>query len=108
MKLSMYNKYVLEKYKSNSQIARVLTESWFSTQMYCPCCLNPYIKDFPNNMKGSDFFCPSCNNKFQLKSSKKHFEKKILDGEYNTMKEIILNNDSPNFFLLNYNLSDWI
>lgn len=98
---------MMKNYKNNSQVIRVLTENWFLKQMYCPCCLNPSIKNFPNNTKSFDFFCPNCSNKFQLKSSKKHFEKRVLDGEYNTMKKIILNNDSPNFFLLNYNLSDW-
>ncbi len=107
MNLRLYNSEVFKKYKSNSQIIRVLTEDWFLNQMYCPCCLNPKIKDFPNNTKGSDFFCPSCNNKFQLKSSKNEFKKRVIDGEYNTMKNIIIKNLSPNFFLLNYNISDW-
>lgn len=106
MNLSIQNKRVFEKYKSNSQRIRVLTESWFSSQMYCPCCLDMSINSFPNNQKGVDFFCKRCKNEFQLKSSKEEFSKRVLDGEYNTMKKIILENHAPNLFLLNYNLLD--
>lgn len=107
MNLSIYQQNILSKYKSNSQRIRVLTETWFLKEMYCPCCLNLKINDFPNNKKGSDFFCPDCANEFQLKSSKKKFGKKVVDGEYNTMKKIILSKKSPNFFLLRYSNSDW-
>lgn len=108
MNLSMYQKEVLQNYKSNSQIARVLTEDWFNDQMYCPCCLNEEIQDFPNNKKGADFFCERCKNEFQLKASKKKFGKKVVDGEYNTMINIISGNNSPNFFLMNYEEGDWV
>ena len=98
MDLSLYQKEVFDRYKSNSQRIRVLTEDWFAKQMYCPCCLNPQINSFPNNNLGSDFLCENCKNEFQLKSSKTRFSSKVIDGEYNTMKDIILNNTSPNFF----------
>ena len=104
----MYQKEILQNYKSNSQIARVLTEDWFNREMYCPCCLNESVKDFPNNKKGSDFFCERCENEFQLKASKNEFRKKVVDGEYNTMMGIISKNNSPNFFLMNYDSVDWI
>jgi len=107
MDLRLYNKEVINNYKNNSQIIRVLTENWFLNQMYCPCCLNIKIKDFPNNTKGVDFFCEKCNNTFQLKGSKNEFKNRVLDGEYNTMKNIILKNAAPNLFLLHYNISDW-
>lgn len=103
----MIQKEVIEKYKSNSQKARVLTENWFTREMYCPCCLNLHVRDLPNNNKGSDFLCDNCKNEFQLKSSKSKFSGRVVDGEYNTMKNIILGNKSPNFFLLNYSENDW-
>jgi len=108
MQLSMYKKEVLENYKSNSQRARVLTENWFSSQMYCPCCLNKKIVDYPNNQKASDFFCENCKNDFQLKSSKKPFGKKVVDGEYYTMLSVIKGGNSPNFFILHYSSDDWV
>ncbi len=98
MQLSLYEKSVFKKYKSNSQIARVLTERWFAKEMYCPCCLNNKITVYPNNQKASDFLCDKCKNDFQLKSSKKPFKKKVLDGEFYTMASAIKKGNSPNFF----------
>lgn len=107
MNISMYQKEVLQKYKSNSQRARVLTENWFSSQMYCPCCLNEKIVDYPNNQKASDFFCENCKNDFQLKSSKKPFGRRVVDGEFNTMVSVIQKGYPPNFFLLHYSDDEW-
>ena len=108
MQLFMYQKSVLQKYKSNSQIARVLTEEWFAKEMYCPCCLNNQIKVYPNNQKASDFLCDECKNDFQLKSSRNPFKKKVIDGEFYTMAQVIKGGNSPNFFLLHYSNDDWI
>ncbi len=108
MNLSIYQKDILQKYKSNSQIARVLTEKWFSSEMYCPCCLNKKIINYPNNKKAIDFFCEKCKNDFQLKSSKKPFGKKVIDGEFNTMISVIKKGDSPNFFIMHYSSDEWI
>jgi type II restriction enzyme len=108
MNISMYQKEVLQNYKSNSQIARVLTEKWFLNQMYCPCCLNEKIIDYPNNQKASDFFCEKCKNDFQLKSSKKPFGRRVLDGEFNTMVAVIKDGKSPNFFVLHYSSNEWV
>ncbi|MFP4403628.1 MAG: DpnI domain-containing protein [Nanoarchaeota archaeon] len=108
MNLLLYRKEIFQNYKSNSQRARVMTENWFSSKMYCPCCLNKKIINYPNNKKASDFFCKNCNNNFQLKSSKKPFGKKIVDGEFNTMVSVIEKDDSPNFFILEYSSDEWI
>jgi len=108
MQLSMYKEEVLQNYKSNCQIARVLTENWFSSEMYCPCCLNNKINGYPNNKKANDFFCEKCNNDFQLKSSKKPFGRKVVDGEFNTMSLVIKRGNSPNFFILYYSSDDWV
>jgi type II restriction enzyme len=108
MDLSMHKKDVFNNYNSNSQIARVLTEGWVLSEMYCPCCLNVNLDDYPNNKKASDFFCNKCSNDFQLKSSKNKFGRKVVDGEYNTMMSAISKGDTPNFFILNYSDSDWV
>lgn len=104
----MYNKEIIQYYKSNSQKARVLTENWFSSEMYCPCCLNINVNKYPNNQNSKDFFCNKCKNEFELKSSKKPFKNKVIDGEYNTMLYAIKNNKTPNFFILHYSNKDWI
>jgi len=107
MNLAMYQREVFENYISNSQIARVLSENWFSSEMYCPCCLNGELSSYPNNTKVADFFCEKCENEFQLKSSKKIFGKKVVDGEFHTMISFIQDNRVPNFFLMRYSSDDW-
>jgi len=107
MNISIYQKEVFQNYKNNSQIARVLTEQWFSKEMYCPSCLNEKVLKLPNNSKVLDFLCEKCKNKYELKSSNKKFGKKINDGEYNTMTKTIVENRTPNFFILQYSNQDW-
>ena len=93
---------VLQNYRSNSQKARVLTENWVASEMYCPCCLHKKIWAYPNNRKMSDFFCEECINEFQLKSSKKPFSKKMVGGDYNTTIDFIKKGMAPNFLTLQY------
>ena len=59
---------VINGYHSNSQIARLLTESWVGKNMYCPRCGNSHLAQFENNRPVADFFCPSCNSEYELKS----------------------------------------
>src|SRR5438132_12721636 len=91
-----------QEYKSNAQIARVVTEAWLSAEMYCPCCLNGHIEQFPRNQKVSDFYCEKCRNNFQLKGSSKQFVGKVVDGEYHTMLRFVSAGNAPNFFFLHY------
>ena len=108
MNLSLYQESVFSRYKSNSQIARVLSEGWCSDEMYCPVCLNENIVKYDNNRKVSDFFCDNCKNEFQLKSSSKKLGRKIVDGEYNTMIQFIDSDKTPNFFLMHYSKDEWV
>src|SRR3989338_1065532 len=75
MEMNLYRKDIFDLYESNSQRIRVLTEKWTENNMFCPACLNLHIKQFPNNMPVADFFCPKCNEQYQLKSQKNKFGK---------------------------------
>ncbi len=108
MKLSMYNQNVFDNYKSNSQRIRVMTEQWMNANMFCPVCSNNRIAKLPNNTPISDFSCPNCSQQFQLKSQKADFGNKITDGAYRMMINSILNNQRPNFLLMNYGLDYFI
>ncbi|MDD2482115.1 MAG: DpnI domain-containing protein [Lutispora sp.] len=96
-----YDKYS-SHYSSASQLARVVTESWFKDNMYCPFCAKESVKDFPNNHPITDFYCDECNEEFQLKSKRGHLGKVITDGEYNKMMGAVNANNTPNFLFLNY------
>jgi len=99
---------LVKNYKSNSQIARVLTENWVKENSYCPYCGNTYLTEFQNNMPVADFYCSSCSEQFELKSKRTvKIGKTITDGAYSTMLERLNSNNNPHFFFLTYDNSNW-
>ncbi len=94
-------------YTSNSQITRVLTESWVKENSYCPNCGKDKINEYPNNQPVADFFCAFCNEDFELKSKNGKLGKKINDGAYSTMIDRISSENNPNFFFLTYSKNNW-
>lgn len=94
-------------YTSESQKIRVLTEDWVNQSVYCPNCGYVEIENYPNNKPVADFFCTNCKEDYELKSKKDSIGKKIVDGAYSTMITRLESNNNPNFFFLNYNLSDY-
>ncbi|MBQ3404414.1 MAG: restriction endonuclease [Oscillospiraceae bacterium] len=96
-----------EKYRSNSQKARVITEQWVADNMFCPRCGSPRISHFENNKPVADFFCPVCDNQFELKSKNGASLEKVTDGAYSTMINRITSLDNPDFFFMSYSKADW-
>lgn len=92
-------------YSSGSQSARVWTERWVKHWIYCPNCGSSHIDQFPANRPVADFVCPSCAEEYELKSQKKAFGAKVLDGAFRTMSERLASNNNPNLLLLNYDLA---
>jgi len=97
----------LENYKSASQRARVGTESWGQANLFCPACDSPKLDGAPRNTVAVDYFCPACNSPFQLKSQSKPPGSKIVDAAYSEMKRAILEDRTPNLFVLHYDLDAW-
>jgi len=95
-----------DKYTSSSQKIRVLTEDWVDRQVYCPNCGHLDIDKYGNNKPVADFFCSNCREDYELKSKKDSVGTKVVDGAYRTMIERLQSTNNPNFFLLNYDLSD--
>jgi type II restriction enzyme len=54
-----------------------------------------------------DYVCPGCDSTFQLKSQSKIFGTKILDSAYSEMKRAILEDRTPNLYVLHYDLAEW-
>ncbi len=90
-----------DRYNSNSQKIRVLTENWVHNYIYCPSCGNG-INEYENNRPVADFYCSKCSEDYELKSKKDKIGKKIVDGAYTTMIERLQSDSNPNFFFLNY------
>ncbi len=95
-------------YKSNSQIARKVTEYWMEKYMFCPRCGNIRLMHFENNKPVVDFFCEKCSSEYELKSKNGSINNKITDGAYSTMIERITSNNNPDFFFMSYSLSEKI
>lgn len=108
MDLNLYDAWVFENYKSPSQQVRLLTESWFASQMYCPNCLNLHLTPAETNTPLVDFSCNKCTHDFQLKSKKNKIANKITDGAYRPMIESIHNNTTPDFFFMEYLPEEWV
>lgn len=90
------------KYNSNSQIARVLTENWVLNNSYCPSCGELPLNEFENNRPVADFYCKKCKEEFELKSKKGKLSTIINDGAYESMIKRITSDTNPNFFFLTY------
>lgn len=97
-----FNINLAMQYKSNSQAIRILSESWLSENMYCPCCGNIVLKKFENNQPVADFYCENCKEQFELKSSGKKIENKIVDGAYATAIDRVNSKTNPDLFVLQY------
>lgn len=92
-----------EGYKNPAQIAKVLTENWVESQVYCPACAN-CLQKLKDNTPVGDFVCLRCKEEYELKSKKNNFSRKIVDGAWSEMAKKVSAGTNPNFFLLNYAL----
>ena len=99
---------LVEGYNSNSQKARVLTESWVASNLYCPVCGNLKINHFPNNREVADFYCPACGEQYELKSKNGELGHKVADGAYATFVQRITDSTSPDFFFMSYSMRDMV
>lgn len=90
-----------EKYKSNSQKIRVMSEIWTEQNIFCPNC-GGKLSGLKNNKKVSDFLCKNCLENFEQKASKKKFKWKVISSEYYTLIKRLKEENKPNFFFLHY------
>lgn len=100
-----FNKSLADYYKSNSQIARVLTEDWVYKNSYCPSCGHNNLDVYKRNNPASDFYCSKCSADYELKSFKILPKLRIVDGAYDSMVNKIKSNKNPNFLFLHYDTS---
>ena len=107
MNLSLYDNLAAE-YKSSSQKARVITENWIASNMFCPRCGNAKLTHFENNRPVADFFCDNCNNQYELKSQNGLKLEKINDGAYATMIDRIMSAENPDFLFMSYSKKLWV
>jgi len=95
-----------DAYTSFSQKARVMTESWVLSEIYCPSC-GSAIHDYNNNKPVADFYCKKCSEDFELKSKRGKIGKKVSAGAYSQMIKRINSPQKPNFFFMGYIVELW-
>lgn len=89
-------------YKSPSQRARVITETWMRVNMYCPACAANRLADTTPGTEVIDFVCGRCESAFQLKALSRPIGRKIVDAAYGSMMRAISENRLPHFLFLSY------
>ena len=89
-------------YKSRTQQARVVTEAWASSNLYCVACDSSNLVDLPRNEPAADLACTNCASRYQLKASGHPFGRRVVDSAYSTMTAAIQSDSAPNLFLLHY------
>jgi type II restriction enzyme len=94
-------------YKSGSQRARVVTESWGEHNLYCPNCSSPKLGRLSHNTQASDFSCPQCKFWFQLKGQKSRIGNSITDGAYASMMRAIQRDEAPSYYFMHYDAATW-
>lgn len=90
------------KFNNSSQNIRVLSERWVSESLFCPACGYDKLTKFENNRPAADFYCSSCREEFEIKSQKRNFGKKVVDGSYETLRERLSSANSPSFGFISY------
>lgn len=94
-------------YKSGAQRARVASECWAETNLYCCSCECLNLRRSAPNSEAIDFTCPECDSTFQLKSQAAKFSTRIVDAGYAAMRRAIVENRTPNLVAIHYDRDTW-
>jgi type II restriction enzyme len=97
----------LEGYTSNSQKARIATEAWGLSNLYCPNCESAGLNASAPNTPTVDYTCGGCDAVFQLKSQSRILAGRIVDAAYAAMVRAIREDRTPNLFALQYDSLRW-
>jgi len=89
-------------YKSLSQQARVISEGWFLKNVYCLACDADSVKQATANTKATDFICPKCTHRYELKTFHRRPHGSLVDGAFNAMMECVTAGTAPTLCLLEH------
>ena len=82
-------------YNSPAQRARVITEGWAASNLFCPNCPAPELTATPGNTQAVDYRCPRCDQPFQLKGKSSTIGAKIVDAAWEAMMRAIREDRTP-------------
>jgi type II restriction enzyme len=87
-------------YHSPSQQARVISEGWFLKNVYCLACDADSVKQTRANTKATDFICPKCTHRYELKTFHRRPHGSLVDGAFAPMMERVNAGTAPTLCLL--------
>ena len=95
------------QYTSGSQIARVVTEAWAKSNLYCLACSSNHLTATSPNTRVRDFSCPSCNTSYQLKSKNGKHGRVVGNSAYDPKIAAIDEGRAPHYAFLDYSRNSW-
>ena len=99
---SRCNPKLAQAYKSRSQIARVVTEHWAASNLFCAACSSDSLNLAAANTAAHDLTCPTCAERYQLKSMRTWNDYRVLDSGHRAMVSAIRSDATPNLLLMHY------
>ena len=96
-----------EAYKSRSQAARKITESWGTKNLFCLACPSDLLISETANTPVRDYTCPRCGATYQLKSKNGSFGKVVQNSAYRPKMAAIANGRVPHYAFLQYSRATW-
>ena len=105
MKLSC-DQSIAADYTSASQIARILSERWLLSNMYCLSCDSEHLSPTSANTRCLDFICGRCEHRYELKTFLRRPATSLVDGAYRSMIASMEAGVTPTLFLLHRD-SEW-
>lgn len=98
---------VARGYKSQSQIARRITEHWAAQSLYCLACAADVLEPLPSSTAVTDFLCVACSARYQLKSTKGPFGRIASNSAYQKKVDAIKEGRVPHYAFLRYSKVTW-
>jgi type II restriction enzyme len=94
-------------FKSASQAAKVVTESWVSQHLACISCGGGRLVQTPPNTPACDFVCNQarCAEPYELKARRGHLGRVVVDGAFGTLSTLWDSGEAANLLLLGYDRS---
>ena len=94
-------------YKSPSQVARVVTEHWADSNLYCLACTYDELDSLSGSTPVTDYRCPSCEARYQLKSQRGRFGRAVTNSAYGPKMQAIEQGRAPHYAFLQYSHETW-
>jgi hypothetical protein len=91
-----------EAFRSRSQMARVIIETWVDMNLYCVNCHADALHRLPANAPIADFSCESCTAKYQVKAKDGRFGEALVGAAYQPTLDACREGQMPEYVLIEF------